>query len=92
MERRMIERPTYMSELEMFRDDRDHVKVLTGVRRCGKSTLFELFLEQLRKQGVSDDQIISLNFEEAENEEFHDWHKMYSYITARMLPDKTNYI
>ena len=87
----MIDRPEYLRFLNDWKD-KQIIKVITGIRRCGKSTLFELFREQLGKQGVSDDQIISVNFEEAENEELHDWHKMYSYITSRMLPDKTNYI
>ena len=69
----MIDRPEYLRFLNDWKD-KQIIKVITGIRRCGKSTLFELFREQLGKQGVSDDQIISVNFEEAENEELHDWH------------------
>ncbi len=59
----MIVRPTYMSELETFRDDRDHVKVITGVRRCGKSTLLLQFMEKLRTEGTSDDEMLMIDLE-----------------------------
>lgn len=63
---RIIERPGYMSELEAFRDDRGHVKVLTGVRRCGKSTLLMQFMEKLRKDGIPDGEMLMMNFESSE--------------------------
>lgn len=62
MEKR-IERPEYMSELETFRDDRGHVKVITGVRRCGKSTLLLQFMDRLRSEGISEDSMLLINLE-----------------------------
>lgn len=60
---KMIERPTYMSKLEAFRDDRGHVKVLSGVRRCGKSTLLMQFVEKLRLEGVPENEMLLMNLE-----------------------------
>ncbi len=63
MNGKMVERPEYMSELEAFRDDRGHVKVITGVRRCGKSTLVALFIDKLRAEGITDKEMLAINFE-----------------------------
>ena len=87
----MIERPEYLRFLNVWKDKRV-IKVITGIRRCGKSTLFEMFREELKKQGVGDNQIITINFEEAENEELLDWHNMYNYIKSCLIPDKSNYV
>jgi len=63
----MIERKEYLEKLLGHRDKR-LIKVITGVRRCGKSTLMEMFQERIREMGVNDNQIISINFEAYENE------------------------
>ncbi|MGO3618754.1 MAG: ATP-binding protein, partial [Lactobacillus helveticus] len=68
------------------------MKVVSGVRRSGKSTLFLLFREYLRKNGVSNDQIITLNFEDMANEPLRDPHGLYDYLQNKLLPDKMNYI
>ncbi|MCD9225180.1 ATP-binding protein [Lactobacillus helveticus] len=68
------------------------MKVVSGVRRSGKSTLFLLFCEYLRKNGVSNDQIITLNFEDMANEPLRDPHRLYDYLQNKLLPDKMNYI
>lgn len=54
----MIERIEYLEQLKRFKD-KDLIKVVTGIRRCGKSTLFELFINYLKEVGVKDDQIIN---------------------------------
>jgi len=72
--------------------DQQIIKVISGIRRCGKSTLFDLFQEHLREAGVSDNQIISINFEEAENEALLDYHPLYDYVKSKMQSDKMNYI
>ena len=51
---RMVERPIYMTELEKLCDNRGYIKVITGVRRCGKSTLLSQFMDRLKDDGVSD--------------------------------------
>ena len=59
----MIMRQEYLDSLIRFRDKK-LIKVITGIRRCGKSTLLELFRDYLRSEGVTDEQIISVNLEE----------------------------
>ena len=60
----MIERTEYLEELKRWKD-KDLIKVVTGIRRCGKSTLFELFIDFLKKNNISDEQIIHVNLEDA---------------------------
>ena len=61
----MIERTEYLEKLKRFKD-KDLIKVVTGIRRCGKSTLFELFIKYLKEIGIKDSQIIKINLEDAE--------------------------
>jgi predicted AAA+ superfamily ATPase len=62
------------------------------VRRCGKSTLFEIYREYLLQIGVDERQITFLNFEDVENEDFLEYHALHEYITARLLDDRMNYV
>ena len=87
----LIQRPDYLNFLMEWKDQ-PIIKVISGIRRCGKSTLFDLFQEQLRAEGVGEEQIICLNFEEAENEDLCDYRALYDHVKSRMLPDKMNYI
>lgn len=64
----MITRHEYLDNLISFRD-KQLIKVVTGIRRCGKSTLFELYQDYLKADDVSDEQIISINLEEGEYED-----------------------
>jgi uncharacterized protein len=68
------------------------IKVVSGVRRCGKSTLFELYRDWLLENGISKEQIISINFEDIVFEPLCDYHTLYQYITGRLVSDKMNYI
>ena len=87
----MIQRPDYLNFLVEWKE-KNIIKVITGIRRCGKSTLFELFREYLLDNGVLEEQIISINFEDAEYEDLCDYKKLYQYIKSKMVPDKMNYI
>lgn len=87
----MIPRPDYLNFLKDWKD-KQIIKVVSGVRRCGKSTLFEIYQDYLRSIGVSDDQIIAINFEEAENESLLEYHALYDYVKSLMQPSKMNYI
>ena len=72
--------------------DKQIIKVISGIRRCGKSTLIELFCTKLQDEGVQSEQIMTINFEDAENEELCDHKKLHEYVKNKMLPDKMNYI
>ncbi len=87
----MIQRKEYLDLLKKWKDE-NVIKVITGIRRCGKSTLLALFQEDLLTQGVTVDQIISINFEELEYEDLLDYKALYDYIKARLHPEKTTYI
>ena len=87
----MIARDEYIDFLIRSKD-KPVIKVISGIRRCGKSTLFELFKERLLRDGAEEDQIISINFEDMDYEELLDYRRLHKYVTDRLLPDKMNYI
>lgn len=87
----MVLRESYLHKLYSWKNEQV-IKVVTGIRRCGKSTLLKQYQNQLMQDGVSSDQIISINFEDLEFEELLDYKKLYSYIKERLLPDQMNYI
>ena len=87
----MVKRPEYLEKLLKWKDEKV-IKVVTGIRRCGKSTLLLQFQELLRESGIEASQIISVNFEELENEELCDYRKLYSYINGKMKPGIKYYI
>ena len=87
----MIQRKEYLDNLIALKD-KQVIKVITGVRRCGKSTLFELYIDHLKQTGVDDNQIISVNLEELENADLLDYKVLYNFITSKLVPDKNNYI
>lgn len=68
------------------------IKVVTGIRRCGKSTLFELYQAYLQNDGVSPEQIISFNLEDGDYSDIEDSKDLYNLVKARLLPDRMNYI
>ena len=86
-----IIRQQYLDQLALSKDQ-NVIKVVTGVRRSGKSTLLELFQDTLREQGIADSQIQSFNFEEEKNVELRDWRKLHHRIEQKLVPDKMNYI
>ena len=86
-----IERKEYLDWLIRQRE-KQIIKVVTGVRRCGKSTLFEIYRDYLLENGVEPAQIISLNFEDIEYEDLRDYKRLYEYVKERLVPDKMNYI
>ena len=86
-----IKREDYLSILRNFKDQQI-IKVITGIRRCGKSTLLELFQDYLKENGVKENQIISINFEEADYEELQDRKKLYEYLKSKLVKGKKTYI
>ena len=87
----MVSRTEYLDQLNKWRDEKV-IKVVTGMRRCGKSTLLVMFQEELRQSGIADEQIISLNFEALEYEELTDYRALYRYLVERLKPDRMNYV
>ena len=87
----MVQRRQYMDKLIRMKDEKI-IRVITGIRRCGKSTLLALFQEYLRQNGVRDDQIVSINFEDLQFEHLLDYRKLYEYVTARLAVGKRSYV
>lgn len=87
----MIERKEYMNLLEKWRDKKT-IKVVTGIRRCGKSSLLRMFREKLLSDGVSEEQVQDLNFEDLDNEPFLDYKILYAHVKQNLCPDKMNYL
>lgn len=90
-ENSIINRQEYLDKLIALKDKR-LIKVITGIRRCGKSTLMEIFQNYLKSNGVSKDNIISINFEDYDNYYLREPAKLYSYIKEKLSNDEINYI
>ena len=87
----MIQRKEYMDWLINWRE-KQLIKVVTGVRRCGKSTLFELYIDYLKQTGVKDEQIIFINLEEVEYEDLLTYRALYDYVKARLREGMYTYV
>lgn len=87
----MIQRKTYLAQLEAV-CNQDLIKVVTGIRRCGKSTLMMEFQELLKSKGVDEKCILSLNFEERENSQFEDWRIFYDLIITKLPSTEKKYV
>lgn len=88
---KLIDRPEYLNQLKSLKDKK-LIKVVTGVRRCGKSTLFDLYIDHLLSVGVSEEQIIRINLENLDYYFLQEYLQLYEFITERLVPDKMNYI
>lgn len=86
----LIERTNYLNKLIKWKDI-DLIKVITGVKGCGKSTLFELFINYLIEKGISKEQIIHINLEDA-SYDFKDYKELYKYINDKLTSKKQYYI
>lgn len=87
----LIQRDDYLKKLLMFKD-KQLIKVITGIRRCGKSTLMKLYQEYLLENGVGKEQIQYINFEDIYNEELLDYRRLHRRILEKALPDRKNYV
>lgn len=87
----MIPRRDYLNFLIDSRD-KQIIKVISGIRRCGKSTLLELYREYLLNDDIDEEQIISINFEDIDYEYLQNYRDLYDYIKSKLLKDKMNYI
>lgn len=86
-----IKREEYLNKLIAFKD-KQIIKIITGIRRCGKSTLMEMFVDYLKANGVTDDQIIFLNLEDYDNKVLREPDALHKYIKERLLTNKMTYI
>ena len=86
-----IERQTYLSKLIAFKD-KNLIKVITGIRRCGKSTIMEIYRDWLLQHGVLQEQIVYLNFEDYDYYELRDPKNLYAYIKPLIQTDRMTYI
>lgn len=91
MSMKRIERKEYLDKLIAFRD-KQLIKVITGVRRCGKSTLMEIYQDHLRSQGVAEEQIVAVNLEDFDFHELHDPKNLHAYMKDRLVNGKMTYI
>ena len=91
VEKRYVARTEYLDFLKRHQG-KHIIKVVSGVRRSGKSTLFLLFQEYLRASGVAPEQIITINFEDMANESLRDPYALYKYLTNRLDDGKMTYI
>ena len=87
----MVKRTEYLEKLKKIKD-MQIIKVITGVRRCGKSTLLSQFRTFLMESDVLEEQIISINFEDLKFEDLKNYKALYQYIEERLVPNKKNYI
>lgn len=86
----MIPRDVYLKKLIDFKD-KDLIKIVTGIRRCGKSTLFDIYINYLKGQGIQDEQIIKINLE-SQDFSFENYTELYNFITDRIDSNKKNYV
>lgn len=87
----MVKREGYLDKIKKLKD-KQVIKVVTGVRRCGKSTLLQQFRDYLRECGVDNSHIIAINFEDLAFEHLHDYKALYSYVTERLVPGQMTYV
>ena len=86
----MINREEYLNELIRWKD-KDLIKVVTGIRRCGKSTLFDLFIDYLKTSGVKSNQIIHINLDDADYD-FKDYKELYHFINDKIVSEDNFYV
>ena len=87
----MVQRTEYIDKLRKLRDQKV-IKVITGVRRCGKSTLLQMYRDELLADGVSADCCIAINFEDISFEQLREYHKLYEYVLEHLVEGKMNYV
>lgn len=86
----MIERKEYLEKLKKWKD-KDLIKVIIGIRRCGKSTLFDIYIDYLKSIGIEDNHIISVNLENPDNE-FDTYKELYKYVKEQIKDKKQYYV
>ena len=91
MAQQRLDRKEYLDKLVRFRD-KQLIKVVTGVRRCGKSTLLEIYQDYLRADGVDEKQIVSINLEDFDFLSLRDPAALHTYVKERLVPGRMTYV
>ncbi|MDR3287878.1 MAG: ATP-binding protein [Peptococcaceae bacterium] len=89
--RQLIPRPHFLENLKRFREV-DVIKVVTGVRRCGKSTLFALYIEHLLSSGVDESQIVHINLEDVGMEHLREYKTLHDFLLTKLQKDRMTYL
>lgn len=87
----IIERKEYLNKLITWKG-KQLIKIVTGVRRCGKSVLLKMYQDYLKNNGVKESQIVTINFEDLDYEELANYKKLYNYLKEKLIPNKMTYI
>lgn len=87
----LIQREEYLNKLIALKDKKI-IKAVTGVRRCGKSKLLEMYRKWLLEQGVEEERIVSINFEDLDFEDLTDYKKLHTYLKEHLVKDNMTYI
>lgn len=87
----IIEGKEYLNKLITWKD-KQLIKIVTGVRRCGKSVLLKMYQDYLKNNGVKESQIVTINFENLDYEELTNYKKLYNYLKEKLIPNKMTYI
>ena len=91
-EKTVIERPDYLADLERHKIAPDLIKIVTGVRRCGKSTILKMYQDLLRLEGITEEQIHAIDLEDFENKPLWDGGKLHEFILGKISHKKLNYV
>ena len=87
----MVKRKEYLARLTAWRE-KQVIKIVSGIRRCGKSTLLLQYIDWLKASGVSEEQILSINLEDPEYESLHNHQALYAYIQKRLCKKTYTYV
>ena len=87
----MLKREIYLSRIRGFYDS-DLVKILVGIRRCGKSVILNQIINELKEKGIKNNHIININFELIEYEELQDYKKLNKYIKEKVIDNNKYYV
>lgn len=91
-ENKIISRPDYLAALERHRITPDLIKMVTGVRRCGKSTILKMYQNKLRDEGVKNEQILAVDLEDFANKSLWDGKTLHQFVETHTVKDKQNYV
>ena len=92
LEKLNISRPEYLTDLERHKVASDLIKIVTGVRRCGKSTILKMYQDKLRSDGINEDQILTIDLEDYENKPLLEGAVLHEYVLGKISKTKQNYV